>query len=103
MECEIKAQSCEGTELQRKRSILLCAFVPLRLNLKVQRMVRKVRMSKLRIIWKKSAIGYAKDQERAVKALGFHSLNDVVEHNDSPQIRGMIRKVRHLVEVEEIN
>ena len=58
-------------------------------------------MSKLRITWKKSAIGYAKDQKRVVKALGLRSLNDVVEHNNSPQIRGMIRKVRHLVEVEE--
>ena len=60
-------------------------------------------MPKLRITWKKSAIGYAKDQKKVVKALGFHSLNGVVEHNDSPQIRGMIRKIRHLVEVEEIS
>ncbi|MDY6911001.1 MAG: 50S ribosomal protein L30 [Chloroflexota bacterium] len=58
-------------------------------------------MAKLRITWKKSAIGYSKDQKKVVQALGFHSLNGVVEHNDSPQIRGMIRKVRHLVEVEE--
>ncbi|MBT9163559.1 MAG: 50S ribosomal protein L30 [Chloroflexi bacterium] len=61
-----------------------------------------MKISKLRITWKKSAIGYARNQKRAVKALGFHVLNDVVEHNDSPQIRGMIRKIRHLVKVEEI-
>ena len=65
-------------------------------------MSEKVKMSKLRITWKKSAIGYAKDQKKVVKALGFHSLNDVVEHNNSPQIRGMIRKIRHLVEFEEV-
>ena len=59
-------------------------------------------MSKLRITYKKSTIGYADDQRRVVKALGLHSLNGVVEHDDSPQIRGMVRKVRHLVEVEEI-
>ena len=59
-------------------------------------------MSKLRITWKKSAIGYPKDQKRSVRALGFRSLNGVVEHDDSPQILGMIRKVRHLIEVEKI-
>ncbi|HHV71032.1 MAG TPA: 50S ribosomal protein L30, partial [Clostridia bacterium] len=36
------------------------------------------------------------------KALGLNKLNKTVEHNDTPQIRGMIRKVSHLVEVEEI-
>lgn len=59
-------------------------------------------MSRLRVTWKKSAIGYAGNQRKVVKALGLHSLNGVVEHNDSPQIRGMIRKIRHLVKVEEI-
>ncbi|MBT9148613.1 MAG: 50S ribosomal protein L30 [Dehalococcoidia bacterium] len=59
-------------------------------------------ISKLRITWKRSAIGYPSNQRRVVKALGFRLLNDVVEHNDSAQIRGMIRKIRHLVEVEEI-
>ncbi len=59
-------------------------------------------MSKLRITWKKSTIGYARVQRRGVKALGLRSLNDVVEHNNSPQIRGMINKVRHLVKVEEV-
>jgi large subunit ribosomal protein L30 len=60
-------------------------------------------MAKLRITYKRSAIGYAQDQRRVIKALGLRSLNSVAEHNDSPQIRGMVRKVRHLVEVEEIN
>lgn len=59
-------------------------------------------MSKLRITWKKSAIGYAKDQKMTLRALGFHRLNQTIEHNDSSSIRGMIGKVKHLVEVEEI-
>ena len=58
-------------------------------------------MSKLRITWKKSGIGYAKNQRRVIEALGLRSLNDVVEHNDSPQIRGMINKIQQLVKVEE--
>ncbi len=59
-------------------------------------------MSKLRITWKKSAIGYAKDQKMTVRALGFRSLNQTVVQDDSPVIRGMVRKVRHLVQVEEV-
>ena len=59
-------------------------------------------MSKLRITWKKSAIGYNKNQKKVIQALGFKNLNGVVEHNDSPQIRGMVNKVQHLVNVEEI-
>jgi len=58
-------------------------------------------VAKLRITWKKSAIGYAKDQGATIKALGFHRLNQTVEQDDSPSIRGMIEKVRHLVKVEE--
>ncbi|MBM3131893.1 MAG: 50S ribosomal protein L30 [Chloroflexi bacterium] len=60
-------------------------------------------MSRLRITWKKSTIGYSKDQRKVVKALGLRRLNGAVEHDDSPQIRGMVHKVRHLVEVEEIS
>jgi len=59
-------------------------------------------MSKLRITWKKSAIGYNKNQRKIVQALGLHSLNAVVEHNNSPQIRGMVKKIEHLLQVEEI-
>ena len=59
-------------------------------------------MAKLRITWKKSAIGYAKDQKATVRALGLRKLHQSVEHEDSPQIRGMAHKVRHLVTMEEI-
>jgi large subunit ribosomal protein L30 len=58
-------------------------------------------VAKLRITWKKSAIGYAKEQRVTLKTLGFHRLNQTVVHNDSPEIRGMVDKVRHLVRVEE--
>lgn len=58
---------------------------------------------KLKITWKKSAIGYAQDQKDTIKALGFKKLYSHVVHDDTPQVRGMIRKVAHLVEVEEIS
>ena len=58
-------------------------------------------MAKIRIKWVKSDIGYSKDQRQTVKALGFHRLNEVVEKEDSPVIRGMINKVSHLLSIEE--
>lgn len=58
-------------------------------------------MAKLYITWIKSDIGYVKDQGRTLKALGLRRLHQSVKHNDSPSIRGMISKVKHLVEVEE--
>ncbi len=58
-------------------------------------------MSKLSITWVKSGIGYSEDQKRTLKALGFRRLNQNVTHDDSAAIRGMINKVRHLVNVEE--
>ena len=56
-------------------------------------------MSKIRILWKKSAIGYPKEQGRVIRALGLRKLNQEVEREDSPNIRGMVHKVRHLVQV----
>ena len=58
--------------------------------------------SKVRITYKKSSIGYQKDQGRTIRALGLRKLNSTVEHEDTPVIRGMIRKVKHLVSVEEV-
>ena len=49
----------------------------------------------------KSLVGCKKDQIATVAALGLKKIRDVKEHNDTPQIRGMINKVSHLVEVEE--
>lgn len=59
-------------------------------------------MSKIRITYAKSAIGYKKDQKATIRALGFRKLNQTVEHDDTPVIRGMINKVSHLVTVEEV-
>ena len=58
-------------------------------------------MPRLRVSWRKSAIGYAKDQKRTIRALGLRRLGHTVEHGDTPSIRGMVIKVRHLVEVAE--
>ena len=58
-------------------------------------------MANLKVTLVKSTIGCKKDQIATVKALGLRKIRSVVEHNDSPQIRGMIKKVSHLVKVEE--
>jgi large subunit ribosomal protein L30 len=57
---------------------------------------------KLRVTWVKSSIGYSSRQKSTVRALGLRRLGDAVEHADTAAIRGMIEKVSHLVEVEEI-
>ncbi|GHO74729.1 50S ribosomal protein L30 [Ktedonobacter sp. SOSP1-85] len=59
-------------------------------------------ITKLRVKWVKSSIGYAQDQKDTIRALGLRKLHQIVEHNDQPAVRGMIRKVNHLVQVEEI-
>jgi len=56
----------------------------------------------LRIRWVKSAIGYSERQKATIRALGLRRLGDEVEKEDHASIRGMIAKVSHLVEVEEI-
>jgi large subunit ribosomal protein L30 len=58
---------------------------------------------RLRIRQIKSASGHPADQERTIRALGIRRMQRPVEHDDTPQIRGMVFKVRHLVEVEETN
>jgi large subunit ribosomal protein L30 len=55
----------------------------------------------LKITLVRSPIGKQKSQKETVKALGISKLNQTVEQEDSPAIRGMINKVSHLVEVEE--
>lgn len=57
-------------------------------------------MNKISLTWVRSDVGYRRDQRRTLRALGFHRLNETIEHEDSPSIRGMIQKVRHLVRVE---
>jgi large subunit ribosomal protein L30 len=59
-------------------------------------------MARLKIRWVKSAIGYSIDQKRTLRALGFKKLNQTVEQEDMPSIRGMIGKVDHLVKYEVV-
>jgi ribosomal protein L30 len=59
-------------------------------------------MAKLRITYTKSAIGYSKDQKDTIRSLGLRKLNSIALHDDTPSIRGMAFKVRHLVTVEEV-
>ncbi|HHY87711.1 MAG TPA: 50S ribosomal protein L30 [Chloroflexi bacterium] len=56
----------------------------------------------LRITYVKSAIGYSQRHKDTIKALGLRRLNQVVEHEDNPAIRGMLLKVNHLVRVEQV-
>ncbi len=58
--------------------------------------------AKLKITLKRSTIGREKSQVRTVEALGLRRMHYSVIHTDTPQIRGMIRKVGHLVVVEEV-
>jgi large subunit ribosomal protein L30 len=57
---------------------------------------------KLLIRLVRSPGGHPAEQRRTVLALGIRRLRHQVEHNDTPQIRGMVFKVRHLVEVAEL-
>jgi len=62
----------------------------------------KEKKKTLKITLKKSIIGYNKKQKLTVRTLGLRRLHHTVVQIDTPQIRGMIKKVRHLVDVEEI-
>jgi len=59
-------------------------------------------MSKIRIRQVKSGIGRPLNQKRTLEALGLRKIQGVVEHEASPQIIGMVNKVKHLIEVEEL-
>ncbi|NIM93823.1 MAG: 50S ribosomal protein L30 [Anaerolineales bacterium] len=62
---------------------------------------RSTKGKKIRITLVRSPIGYSLRQKRTVRALGLRKLNQVVEQQDTPAVRGMIAKVSHLVTVEE--
>ena len=59
-------------------------------------------MAKLLIRQIRSTIGRKAHQEKVLIALGITRMGLVAEHNDTPQIRGMIRKVVHLLDVSEV-
>ncbi len=58
-------------------------------------------MGKIKVTQVRSAIGRTKDQKRTLEALGLKKIGQVVEHNDTPNILGMVNKVKHLVSAEE--
>ena len=57
---------------------------------------------KVRVTYVKSAIGYSVRHKATIRALGLSRLHQVVEHSDSPSLRGMLAKVAHLVRFEEV-
>lgn len=59
-------------------------------------------MSTLKITQVRSTNDRKKDQRQTIRALGLRGIRDTVKHDDTPQIRGMINKVHHLVEVEDV-
>jgi len=60
-------------------------------------------MAKIRVKQVRSKINRPEDQKRTLEALGLRKMNQVVELEATPQIIGMVRKVAHLLEVEELN
>lgn len=58
-------------------------------------------MGKIQVKQVKSAIKRPQDQKRTLEALGLRRIGQVVEHDDTPNILGMINKVKHLVSTEE--
>jgi len=59
-------------------------------------------LAKLQITWSKSWIGFPETQRKTIKSMGFHKLNNTIVREDSPQLRGQIRKVQHLLTVVEL-
>jgi large subunit ribosomal protein L30 len=59
-------------------------------------------MAKLKVTLIKSKVGRLESHKATVEALGLKKIGSTVEHNDNPQIRGMIDKVKYLLKVEEV-
>jgi large subunit ribosomal protein L30 len=57
----------------------------------------------LKITWTKSFIGFPETQRRTIKSLGLRKLNQSIIKKDCVQIRGQVNKVKHLVNIEEID
>lgn len=58
-------------------------------------------MAHLKIQWVKSYIGRTKDQRDTIRSLGFKKLNEERTVNNTPEIRGMVKKVMHLLKIVE--
>ena len=59
-------------------------------------------MSKIKITQIKSKIDRPETQKRTLESLGLRRMNHTVEHNATPQILGMVNKVKHLLKIENI-
>ncbi len=59
-------------------------------------------MTKIKVTQIKSVIDRPKSQKATMKALGLRKMNQSVEHDGSPQVLGMINKIKHLVKIEEV-
>ena len=59
-------------------------------------------MAKIRVTQVKSKIGRPESQKRTILALGLKKINHSVEHETTPQVLGMVKKVDHLLKVEEV-
>jgi len=59
-------------------------------------------MKKIKVKQVRSQIRRPKNQKLTLEALGLRRMNQVVEHNATPQILGMVNKVKHLISVEEV-
>lgn len=64
-------------------------------------MASKSKAVTVKVTLVRSALGYSRRQKATLRALGLRKLQHSVEHVDNPQIRGMLNKVSHLVQVDE--
>jgi large subunit ribosomal protein L30 len=60
-------------------------------------------MTQLKVTQQRSAIGGTRNQRASLRSLGLKRIGDVVVKDDKPEYRGMIKTVRHLVTVEEVD
>jgi large subunit ribosomal protein L30 len=65
-------------------------------------MPKKTEAKKLKVTQVRSTISCPKDQKLTVRALGLKRINDSIEKEDNPAVRGMLFKVKHLIKVEEL-
>ena len=64
-------------------------------------MATKKKPGMLKIRWVRSFIGCPRDMRQTIRGLGFRRMQQVIERPDSPEVRGMIAKIHHLVEIED--
>ena len=57
--------------------------------------------AKLQVTLRKSLIGQKPKTRETVRSLGLRKINSTIEHNDTPDVRGMLHRVRHLIDVKE--